>query len=131
MRSGTLVYPAHRFKPDDFVEFIHTTIFDRVWKKLGLNDEEDLSLLQATVMLDPKGWPVIAGTGGARKLRFSPPGWPIGTSGALRVVYCYLEEFHVSVLALVYPKGTKDDISKDEKDAIKEALEEIEEQLSH
>jgi hypothetical protein len=129
MRKGRLVFRAHRFQPEDFCEFIHTKPFDRLWRKIGLDDEEDLSLLQATIMIDPKGSPVISGTGGARKLRFAPPDWPVGQSGALRVVYAYIEEFHVAVLALVYPKGVKENISNEDKQAIKKALAEIEAQL--
>src|SRR4051812_32522364 len=104
MHRGTLIYPAHRFKPEDFLEFIYTKIFDRVWRQLGLNDDDDRYLLEATIMIDPKGWPVIPGTGGARKLRFAPPDWPVGQSGALRVVYRHIEEFHASAVGIVDPK---------------------------
>jgi hypothetical protein len=93
------------------IEFIHTRIFDRLWQKLGLNDD-DLADLQQEILANPKRWPVIAGAGGARKLR---------------VIYCDLGKF--VILALVYPKGTKDDLSADETKAIRRAILEIEEEL--
>jgi len=105
---------------------VHTTIFDRVWRQLGLNDEDDLASLQASIMVDPRGGPVITGTGGARKLRFAPPDWPVGKSGALRVIYSHFEAFHVCALVLVYPKGMKENISNDDKKAIKQAIAAIE-----
>jgi hypothetical protein len=114
------------FEPKGFLEFVHTTIFDRVWKQLGLNDEGDLASLQASIMVDPKAWPVITGTGGARKLRFAPPDWPVGKSGALRVIYSYFEPFHVCALVLVYPKATTENISNDDKKAIKGVIAAIE-----
>ena len=129
MEKGTLIYPGHRFKPADFLEFIYTRIFDRVWRQLGLNDDEDRWLLEAAIMLDPKGWPVVSGTGGGRKMRFAPPDWPTGQSGALRAIYRHYEGFHVSAVAIVYPKGVKDDLSKNEKKSIKKAFEEIEAEL--
>jgi hypothetical protein len=43
------------------------------------------------------------------------------------VIYCDLGKF--VILALVYPKGTKDDLSADETRAIRRAIREIEEEL--
>ncbi|MDA0832190.1 MAG: hypothetical protein O2955_01740 [Planctomycetota bacterium] len=123
------MYPAYFFEPVDFLEFIYTPIFDRVWRQIGLNDDQDRFCLEAQIMMDPKGPPIISGTGGARKTRFSPPGWPIGKSGALRIVYKHFDEFHVSAIGLVYPKGVRDNLSHDQKVAIKKALDEIEEEL--
>jgi len=45
--------------------------FVREWERLGLTDE-DLQELELIILADPEAAPVIAGTGGLRKLRFSP-----------------------------------------------------------
>jgi hypothetical protein len=86
-----------------------------------------LTRLQDELISSRKRCPVIAGTGGARKLRFSPSGWPVGKRGALRVVFCDLGKF--VVLAIVYLKGTKDNISSEDKKAIRKAISDIEEEL--
>lgn len=74
-------------------------------------------------MCDPKGSPVVKGTGGLRKQRFSPPGWDRGKSGALRVAYVHYEEFGNVLLVAVYPKNAKDDLSPKECRAIKSMIE--------
>jgi hypothetical protein len=129
MRRATLIYPAHLVKPEDFVGFVHSTIFDRVWRKIGLTDTDDLLALQLIIMSDPKGSPMIEGTGGARKLRFVPPDWPGGKSGALRVIYAYFESFHKVALLLPYPKQTKETLTNEEKKVIKQEVRSIREGL--
>jgi len=124
MKRGTLVYPKHRLNPVDFLQFVELPIFSAVWGKLGL-DDEDLLGLQILIMCHPRGFPVIPGTGGVRKMRFVPPGWEAGKRGALRVCYCHFPEFYTVVLGLVYPKGRKDTLSVSEKKDIKRAMDEI------
>lgn len=101
-------YPAHRFTPEDLVNFIELKPFTRKWAELGLTDD-DLEALQVVLMAEPKVGAVVKGTGGLRKMRFAPPGQ--GKRGGLRVCYVYYPEFHVMVLAIVYPKTEKDDLS--------------------
>ncbi|HUE14911.1 MAG TPA: hypothetical protein VMR25_12150 [Planctomycetaceae bacterium] len=129
MRKGRLVYPRHLFTPKDFAEFIHTRIFDAVWEALGLNDD-DLWCLQSAIMSAPKRWPVVPGTGGARKIRFSPTDWPMGKRGALRVLYAYFDEYKVVALGLIYPKRERENIDATQKKNIRKAIEEIEAELS-
>ena len=81
-------------------------------------------------MLSPKGAPVVQGTGGLRKLRFSPARWRQGKRGALRVCYAYFEDLKIVLLALVYPKNEKDDLSAAEREAIRTLLVEIHDQYS-
>lgn len=124
-----MIGPADSLRPENFIEFIHSKIFDRTFDKIGL-DDEDLLALQAAVMLDPKRWPVISKTGGARKLRFVPRGWPFGKRGALRVIYAYFESHRTVLLVLIYPKREKEDITPDEKKLIRKELAEVEAALS-
>jgi hypothetical protein len=85
--------------------------------------DQALQALQVIIMTHPRGGSVMEGTGGLRKLRFAPPEWEVGKSGALRVCYAYIEEVATVILALVYPKGEKDDLDDKEKARLREAIE--------
>ncbi len=63
-------------------------------------------------------------------MRFSPPSWDRGKSGALRVAYVHYEEFGHILLVAVYPKNTKDTLSAAEKNAIKAMIQRQHELLS-
>jgi hypothetical protein len=118
----TLVYPRHAFAPEDLLNFVEMEGFSADWKELRL-DDDDLFILQVAIMANPKGAPVVQGTGGLRKLRFSPPRWPKGKSGGVRVCYVYFEEYKIVLLVIAYAKGTKDDLSARERKAIKHLIE--------
>ena len=106
--DGGSTRPAIR--PEDLLDFIELPQFTKRWEKLGLGDD-DLSWLQALIMLDPKAGKVVQGTHGLRKLRFAPPDWNRGKSGSTRVIYVYFEGLGVALLSLVYGKNEADDIS--------------------
>lgn len=125
---GTLWYPAHAIKPEDLLTFIELSVFTKIWSKLGLTDE-DLLLVQMAIMCDPQGPPVIADTGGVRKLRFVPKRMSAGKRGGMRCCYKFFVEHKVVVLALAYPKSMKEDISAEDKKRIRKAIEEIEREL--
>lgn len=67
MAKHTLVYPAHQLTPEEILNFVEVDWFVRAWKELGLDDEKLVAGLQILIMCNPKGAPVIAGTGGVRK----------------------------------------------------------------
>jgi hypothetical protein len=115
-------------KPEDLLNFIELDWFVHSWTDLGLTDH-DLSALQILVMCDPRRGKVMKGTGGLRKLRFSPSSWQTGQRGALRVCYVYFEKYGIVVLSLVFRKGELDDLSEAGKKAVKRAIERIEKQL--
>lgn len=112
-------YPKHALSPEDLLHFIESTGFTRQWEALGLDAEEDLTALQLFIMSFPRGYPVIQGTGGLRKLRFSPPEGKSGKSGGFRVCYVFFEDYHIVYLVCVYDKHRKDDLSTAEKNAIR------------
>ncbi|MGH7194726.1 MAG: hypothetical protein ACREJM_14500 [Candidatus Saccharimonadales bacterium] len=111
------------------LNFVELRPFTRRWTELKLDDEGDLAALQLQIMRAPTSGPVIRGTSGLRKLRFSPPSWRIGKSGALRVAYVYFADFGVVLLAAVYPKNVKADLTAAEKARINVAIERIVTQL--
>ena len=113
-----LRYPKHVWNPEDLLHFIESTVFTRRWEELGLDDDEDLSALQLFIMLNPSGYPIVKGTGGLRKMRFSPPASKVGKSGGFRVCYVYFEELGIVYLVYVYPKNEKDELDAGERKVI-------------
>jgi hypothetical protein len=124
----TLQYPAS-LKPEDLLDFIELPIFTARWEKLGLDDEDDLTALQITIMTAPTAARVIVGTSGLRKLRFAPMRWETGKSGATRVLYVYFEQFATVLLCLVYGKNEIGAISDGGKKYINKLIAEIEQEL--
>jgi hypothetical protein len=108
--------------PDDLLGFIESEVFKRAWKRCGLN-EDDLLELQVSITCYPHFGRVIEGTGGVRKLRFSPTGSNCGKSGSHRALYCYFEEYGVVLLVTAYAKNKKDDISSSAKAAMRKMIE--------
>lgn len=125
---GELVYPKHRFQPEDTLTFIQSPIFEKVWDELGLSSI-DVHGVEVAIMASPKSGKVVRGTRGLRKLRFAPPSWNVGKRGALRVLYVYFEEHKKVYLALVYPKTKKDTMTAEEKTRINRALERVEKEF--
>lgn len=113
----------------DVANFIQLRGFSEEWDELGLSDE-DLRELEIAIMLSPEAFPRVKGTGGLRKVRFSPKGWRRGKSGALRVGYVFFKEYQIVVFVILYSKGEKDDISPAGKKAIKNLIGRLENELS-
>jgi hypothetical protein len=128
-QRATVIYPRHAFKPEDLLRFVELKPFADAWKWLRL-DDEDLMALQIMIMLNPTGHPVIKGTGGLRKMRFSSPRWHVGKSGAVRVCYLYLQEYGTILLVLAYGKEEKDDLTPNEKKTIRSLIERVEREFS-
>jgi hypothetical protein len=108
--KATVEYPGHIFSPLEVADFVQAPIFTKEWARLGLTDD-DLRILEILIMTSAKQNPVIRGTDGLRKIRFSPPGWTKGKSGALRCCYVYFEEYRLMLLVLPYKKSEKDDLT--------------------
>ena len=101
-------------------EFIMTLVFDKLWSKLNLTDD-DLSELQISLMTNPRIGDIIQGTGGARKVRFALPG--VGKSAGVRVIYIDLTLKQRTYLILCYPKSQQDDLSQEQKKQVKSLIE--------
>src|SRR5882672_9226395 len=93
---------------------IQLSTFASKWSKLKLSDE-DLRLLEGTLIANPEAGNAIPGTGGLRKLRFAPPTWHTGKRGALRVIYAFIEAGNAVYLFTLYRKNEQSDLSADEK----------------
>ena len=106
-------------------EFIKTNIFDEDWKKAGLNDD-DLLVLENTLLENPKVGKVIPGLSGGRKLRFAASGR--GKSGGVRVVYLDIEAREHLYLLLAYPKNVREDMNSVQKNALCKIIAKIREE---
>ncbi len=108
-------------------EFVMMPEFDKQWKIMGLNDN-DLKKLQEQLLLEPTAGKVVNGTGGLRKIRFAFKGQ--GKRGSVRIVYVDFVVYEIIYLIFAYPKSEKDNLTKEEKNNIKEVIERIEKSLS-
>jgi hypothetical protein len=124
-----LEYPGYAFQPLVVCDFIQMKGFFEDWQELGLSDN-DLRSLEVAIMTKPKGFPVVPGTDGLRKARFSPRGWRTGKSGALRVGYAYFPKVSVVVLIVAYAKNEQDNLTAKEKKAIRDLIKRLEKQYA-
>ena len=108
-------------------EFIMLPEFDKKWKQLDLTDS-DLKRLQAELLVDPRIGSVMQGTGGVRKMRFAFE--HKGKSGSARVIYIDFAFYEKIYLLTAYPKSEKDNLTKEERNAIKQLVERLEKSLS-
>jgi hypothetical protein len=113
-----------------YLSFIDLTPFADAWVDLGLDDDQHAAL-EDEILEDPIRHPVVSGTGGLRKMRFVPPGWPSGKRGALRVCYVCFPEHGTIVLVAVYRKNVKDNLDPSEKRAIADAIRRLDKSLAN
>jgi hypothetical protein len=110
------------------LSFIQLTAFRVNWKRLRMTDA-DLQALEVAILEDPSRPPVMSGTGGLRKIRFSGEHSPGGKSGGVRVCFAYFKEFGLVYLCAVFPKNEKSNLSGQEKKAYRQLLMEFERYL--
>ena len=103
-------------------KFIYTAPFRNCWKAMGLSDE-DLYKLEEALLENPLTGDVIEATGGARKLRIQLNGH--GKSGGGRVIYVDIFEKEHLYLLFAYPKNVQEDLTPDQKKAIKKMVDTI------
>ncbi len=96
---------------------IQVSTFVAKFKKLGLTDE-DLQALEKQVMERPEPGDVMVGTGGVRKIRFAPPSWNTGKSGATRVCYALFTTIDTVYLLTIFGKNQQANLTAIEKSAI-------------
>lgn len=106
------------------MKFSQTLAFTRVWRTLGLTDE-DLQQLEGLILAAPDTAPLIRGTGGLRKVRFAPPSWHTGKRGAARVCYVYVVRTATAHLVAIYPKNAKADLTPAERAAYAKLIESL------
>lgn len=98
---------------------IETSVFTRVIKKL-MSDDEYKDLQEALVNRPDMG-AIIQGTGGLRKVRWKLEGK--GKSGGVRAIYYWMTEDEQIYMLYVYPKSEQEDLTPDQKKALKTIIE--------
>ena len=83
-----------------------------------LNDE--LRALQIMLLKDPESGPVMEGTGGIRKVRFSLENR--GKSGGIRVCYTDFAEYEVTYLITAFEKKDQENLTDEEKNVLKKLV---------
>jgi hypothetical protein len=117
--------------PEELLHFVELDGFRDDWEALGLDVETDLWELQFALMRNPSGGKVVAGTGGLRKLRFSPSKWKRGKSGSIRVGYVHCPDHALVLLLAAYTKNKQEDLSAEHKQALRHYITMTKEYLSH
>ena len=97
-------------------EFIFTKPFLDSWSAMGL-DNNSLKSLEEILLKNPQMGAVIQGTGGARKMRIQLEGR--GKSGGGRVIYLDVFEKEKLYLLFAYPKSVQENLTSEQKKAIK------------
>jgi hypothetical protein len=72
---------------------------------------------------DPLAGDLIQDTGGVRKIRFARPG--SGKSGGLRIIYWFMNESAPLFALLAYGKSSQEDLSPEQKKAVKTLVEKL------
>ncbi|MGH7000560.1 MAG: hypothetical protein ACREEA_03550, partial [Stellaceae bacterium] len=78
------------------------------------------AVAEAEIVARPNAWPVIQGTGGARKARIAMQGR--GKRGGARLIYFYAPTDSFLALLDIYAKGAKEDLTAADKAAIRAAI---------
>ena len=87
----------------------------------------NLIRLQQEMLRDPKIGSVIKDTGGIRKMRFVFE--HRGKSGSIRIIYIDFEVFEKIDLITAYQKSEKDNLTKAERNELKQIVDILEKQL--
>jgi len=99
------------------------------WKRLHLGDDE-LRALELAIMQRPSVGQVIPGTGGLRKVRFAPPSWNRGKSGAIRVCYVLFTRYENVFMLAAYAKNEQENITAADKAIYRRLVSAIEANLT-
>jgi hypothetical protein len=99
-----------------------TPTFQKQADRAGLSEEEIFDIA-SLIAADPKGGDLMAGTGGARKLRHSGRGF--GKSGGYRTIHYFGGDDVPVFLLAVYGKGDKANLTKQERNQLAALLPEI------
>ena len=108
--------------------FVYTAPFRSCWKAMGLSDE-DLLTLEEMLLENPQRGDVIEGTGGARKLRIRLND-NRGKSGG-RVIYLDVFEKEKLYFLFAYPKNVQENLTPEQKKAIRKMIGLIREEQRH
>lgn len=123
-----MINPEALFKLYTFYE---TSLFTRdLTDFLGERALDLLYAIQSDLLADPQRWPLVRGTGGARKGRVADPGSDQGKSGSYRYVYIYFEQRGQIYLLFLFAKSEQDNLNAEQKKRIARLIEAIKKEWS-
>lgn len=99
--------------------FIELSSFEK-YRANYLNDDQ-FRLFQRMLLADPEKGDLIPDTGGLRKVRYRDERRNKGTRGGIRVIYYWTNEKGQFILFTIYDKEQRDDLTKQQRDALAEA----------
>jgi hypothetical protein len=107
--------------PEIWFQFIEAPAFSR--HRGSYLDDDGFAELERFIAGNPESGDLVPGAGGIRKLRWKDSRRGKGRRGGLRVIYYgFLLEQEIWLLTL-YDKDEAADLSKNERDALRRALE--------
>jgi len=109
------------------MRIIASRAFDRAAARLLTPAERDA--VEAGLIARPEAWPLIRGSGGARKARIARAGQ--GKRGGGRVIYFHMPSPATLVLLAIYAKNEMENLSDADTKAIRAAIAEIRAALGH
>ncbi len=80
------------------------------------------------LLKDPESGPVMEGTGGIRKVRFSVANK--GKSGSVRVCYTDFAEYEVIYLITAFEKSDKENLTSEEKIVLKKLVKSLKDEAA-
>ena len=89
------------------MRFVETPVFTS--SVVRLIDDESYRQLQVALILRPEQGPVIAGTGGLRKVRWAQAG--AGKRGGLRIIYYWAPRETAFYMLYAYTKNEQGDLT--------------------
>lgn len=98
---------------------IETSVFTR--RITAMLSDDEYRELQATLVEHPKAGPVIPGSGGIRKLRWSASGR--GKRGGARVIYYWATEQDHLLMLFIYAKNESEDLTRDQIKTLRQIVE--------
>ncbi len=104
------------------MEFIEEPNFTKAIQRFP---DSDYATFQEDLAVHPEQGDLIRGTGGFRKARMAFPSAGIGKSGGARVIYLYVPEQKTIYLATIYGKSQKNDLTREEENALRKAADKI------
>jgi len=101
----------------DWFQFVEARFRDRYL------DDDGFAELQRYLAKNPEAGDVVPGAGGIRKLRWRDPRRGKGRRGGLRIITYYFLSGQEIWLLTLYDKDEAADLTKDERDQLRRALE--------
>ena len=108
--------------------FVYLSAFVADCKRLKVTDE-DLQSLESVLLANPSIGPIVAGTGGVRKLRFAPISRGIGKSGGTRIIYAHFPKAAHLYFIIGYGKSEQGNLTAAEKNMCRDLMSQIKKYL--